>query len=231
MAHTVSTDPKLGVLFDYNGVIVKDEILHEQAFVHALYEHQITFTPEMYTTYCLGRSDLEGVRNLKVQFSRALKDISADQLVKCKQLIYRDMLAGKDILFPRAAETISRLALTCRVGVVTSSTKAEVMPLLTKAKIASLFTCVIAVDDFGQGKPAPDPYLHGIKAMGLKPQSIVAVEDSPSGVLSAKAAGLKCIAVETTTVKDKLVGADLIVNGVWSIDIEMIRLLLGRGCV
>jgi mannitol-1-/sugar-/sorbitol-6-/2-deoxyglucose-6-phosphatase len=53
------------------------------------------------------------------------------------------------------------------------------------------------------GKPAPDVYLAAARRLGLEPALCLAVEDSPNGVLSAVAAGMRCIAVP-----DRLVAAD-----------------------
>jgi mannitol-1-/sugar-/sorbitol-6-/2-deoxyglucose-6-phosphatase len=49
--------------------------------------------------------------------------------------------------------------------------------------------------DEPRSKPAPDVYLTAARRLGVRPERCVAIEDSPSGVLSAKAAGMLCIAV------------------------------------
>jgi sugar-phosphatase len=63
-------------------------------------------------------------------------------------------------------------------------------------------------EDVPRGKPAPDPYLTGAARLGVPPTSCLAVEDSPHGIASAKAAGCTVIAVTTTHRAADLAAAD-----------------------
>ncbi|MEJ5915606.1 HAD family hydrolase [Pseudokineococcus sp. 1T1Z-3] len=60
---------------------------------------------------------------------------------------------------------------------------------------AGTFTAVVVGDEVTRGKPAPDPYLQAAAALGVDPARCVAVEDSPTGVASAVAAGVPTVAV------------------------------------
>ncbi|MFV0373269.1 HAD family hydrolase [Microbacterium sp.] len=57
------------------------------------------------------------------------------------------------------------------------------------------FDLVLGGDDVARPKPHPDPYLHACEALGVDPADAVAVEDSPSGLRSALAAGIATIGV------------------------------------
>jgi HAD superfamily hydrolase (TIGR01509 family) len=59
-----------------------------------------------------------------------------------------------------------------------------------------IFQAVVAGDDVSRGKPHPEPYLAAAALLGLPPGECVAIEDSPSGVASAVAAGMRVLAVE-----------------------------------
>ncbi|CAH6992732.1 hypothetical protein VCHA30O60_60062 [Vibrio chagasii] len=72
---------------------------------------------------------------------------------------------------------------------------------------------MICAEDVVRGKPAPEPFLKAAEALGAKTEDCVAVEDSPSGVLSAKKAGCFTIALLTSHTREELNQADLIVNG------------------
>jgi HAD superfamily hydrolase (TIGR01509 family) len=52
-----------------------------------------------------------------------------------------------------------------------------------------------SADDEVRGKPAGDVYLTAARRLGLSPAACLAIEDSPNGVLAARAAGMRCIAV------------------------------------
>jgi HAD superfamily hydrolase (TIGR01509 family) len=60
---------------------------------------------------------------------------------------------------------------------------------------ASSFDTVVVGDDVERGKPHPDPYLLAADRLGVDPRDCLAVEDSPTGVASALAAGCTVLAV------------------------------------
>jgi beta-phosphoglucomutase-like phosphatase (HAD superfamily) len=60
---------------------------------------------------------------------------------------------------------------------------------------AGTFTTVVAGDDVSRGKPHPEPYLTAAARLGAAPADCVAIEDSPTGVASAEAAGVPVLAV------------------------------------
>jgi beta-phosphoglucomutase-like phosphatase (HAD superfamily) len=63
--------------------------------------------------------------------------------------------------------------------------------------IAEAFGCLVGRDVVARGKPHPDPYLHACAALGVLPASCIAVEDTPTGVAAARAAGVTVIACPT----------------------------------
>ena len=75
-----------------------------------------------------------------------------------------------------------------------------------------IFQVVITSDDVTNGKPDPEPYVKTIGALGVKSSECVVIEDSFNGIQAAKRAGVKCIAVATSFGREKLIGADVVVN-------------------
>ena len=70
----------------------------------------------------------------------------------------------------------------------------------------------VSADDVENGKPHPEAYLKGAEVLGLRPEACVVIEDAPSGVSSAKSAGMRVIAVGTTYREDDLREADAVVS-------------------
>ena len=68
----------------------------------------------------------------------------------------------------------------------------------------------VSADDVENGKPHPEAYLKGAEVLGVRPQACVVVEDAPSGVSSARSAGMRVIAVATTYNEDDLQEADAV---------------------
>jgi sugar-phosphatase len=70
----------------------------------------------------------------------------------------------------------------------------------------------VSADDVENGKPHPEAYLRGAEILGVRPEACVVVEDAPSGVSSAKSAGMRVVAVATTYRQDDLEEADAVAS-------------------
>lgn len=79
-------------------------------------------------------------------------------------------------------------------GLVTMSWRRFVEPVLA-ALPPDTFTVVVTGDEVSQGKPHPEPYLHAADLLGVDPAACVAIEDSPTGVRSALAAGCRVLGI------------------------------------
>src|SRR5262249_32092313 len=67
----------------------------------------------------------------------------------------------------------------------------------TGNELLNLFDLIVTSDDCASAKPHPEPYLTALRALRLNPRRCLAVEDSPRGLASARAAGVPCIVVPT----------------------------------
>jgi beta-phosphoglucomutase-like phosphatase (HAD superfamily) len=81
------------------------------------------------------------------------------------------------------------------VAVVSASPRRRLELTLERSELSGWFPVSVSGDDVVRGKPLPDPYLAAAAALGVPPERCVAVEDSPAGVASAVAAGLRVVAV------------------------------------
>jgi HAD superfamily hydrolase (TIGR01509 family) len=84
-----------------------------------------------------------------------------------------------------------------RTGLATMSYHAQVQRVLQALSWADLFDAVATADDVARGKPDPEVYLRVAQALRVRPEGCLVIEDSPSGVTGALAAGMGCIAVPT----------------------------------
>jgi mannitol-1-/sugar-/sorbitol-6-phosphatase len=80
---------------------------------------------------------------------------------------------------------------------------------------------LITADDIRRGKPHPEPYLLAAKGLGLAATDCVVVEDTPPGVVSARAAGARVVAVTTSHKVDELAAADAIVAEVQDLGVAL----------
>jgi mannitol-1-/sugar-/sorbitol-6-phosphatase len=75
----------------------------------------------------------------------------------------------------------------------------------------------VSADDVENGKPHPEAYLKGAEVLGVRPEACVVIEDAPSGVSSARSAGMRVIAVATTYGEEDLEEADAVATSLASI--------------
>ena len=72
------------------------------------------------------------------------------------------------------------------------------------------FDFILTGDEIERAKPDPEPYLTAARRIGLEPGECIVIENAPLGIEAAKAAGMQCIAVESTLKRDHLGSADYI---------------------
>jgi HAD superfamily hydrolase (TIGR01509 family) len=99
-------------------------------------------------------------------------------------------------LLPGVVEVLAEArALGLRTAVASSSSVGWVEGWLSRHGIRSLFDAVCGRDDVERVKPAPDLFLLAAERVGVEPGRCVVLEDSPNGMLAARAAGMRCVAV------------------------------------
>ncbi|MDP8212654.1 MAG: HAD family phosphatase [Candidatus Zapsychrus exili] len=103
-----------------------------------------------------------------------------------------------------------------KLALVTGSAHSEIKKILPE-RIYNLFEVIVTGSDVKNGKPHPEPYLKAIKALKIKKTQAIVIENAPFGIKSAKTAGLKCYAIETSLPKKYLKQADKIFENIKSL--------------
>lgn len=107
---------------------------------------------------------------------------------------------------PGAARLIAELnALGIPLGIGTSSQRAICERKLSDQKFVEHFACIVCSDDHGitRGKPSPDIFLAVAAGMGASPAQCIVLEDTPTGVRAALAAGMDAIAIPDPNMRDE----------------------------
>ncbi len=123
-----------------------------------------------------------------------------------------DRLKGQtDIRIPSSIALLKRLAATHPVAVVSGSSRRTVVEMLRLAGVEGDVRLVVATEDVSSGKPDPAPYLLAAERLGVPPEECLAFEDSRAGVLSAKAARMRVVALQRPgSPQQELSQADLV---------------------
>jgi len=98
-------------------------------------------------------------------------------------------------LVPGAREAVERLAARWPLGLASSSNRPLIDTALELSGLASFFHATVSSEEVARGKPAPDVYLEAARRLGVPPERCAAVEDSHSGIRSAKTAGMQVVAI------------------------------------
>ena len=114
-----------------------------------------------------------------------------------------------------AVAAVARLAPAFRLGLASSSNRPLIDTVLTMSGLAELFEVTVSSEEVARGKPAPDVYLEATARLGVAPSRSVAVEDSANGIRSARAAGLRVLAIPNRRYpppQDALVLSDIVLE-------------------
>jgi len=179
------------VVFDLDGVIVDSEQVWDDVRERYTRESGGTYTDSA-ARDMMGMSSVEWSRYMAEQLAvpGTPEEINA--------AIVERMLAryGEEPpLIPGAADAVRRCAERLPLAVASSSNPELIEVVLRAAGLRELFRAVVSSQEVARGKPAPDVYLEAASRLGVAPAACAAVEDSHNGIRSAKAAGMRVIAL------------------------------------
>ena len=179
------------VVFDLDGVLIDSEHVWDEAR-QGLAEERGGRWSENASRDMMGMSSLEWSRYMReeVGIAEPPEEISAE-VVRRLERIYRDDLP----LVEGAVEAVERLAAHWPLGLASSSNRELIDLVLELSGLARFFAATVSSEEVARGKPAPDVYLEAARRLGVRPERCAAVEDSENGILAAKAAGMRVLAI------------------------------------
>ncbi len=198
----MSARPRFAVdaaLFDLDGVIVDSEQINLDSAQRALAELDIELPAEL-IQLVIGRHPMDYVPLLIRRLG--LKPELVELVLETQDRLYSSIRAERLRLLPGARSTLERLAgRGLRLALVTSSSRETARESLRRFAITDYFEALITAHDVVRRKPDPQPYRAALDALGLPPARAIAIEDSPTGISAARAAGLPVIAVASPAFK------------------------------
>jgi beta-phosphoglucomutase len=212
--------PVRAVIFDFNGTLSHDEPILFAIFRDLFAEYGRPLSAVEYFDQLAGLSDPEIVR-------RWLGDDhpKVDEAIERRTARYRELVADGSSVSQRMRQVVRYAAARVPVAIVSGAARTEIEPVVEAAGLADLVRVIVAAEDVDRGKPHPAGYLRALELLDgdLDASEVLVREDTEAGIASAKAAGMRCIAVLGTLAPGRLAAADEIVP---AIDIELMQGLL-----
>ncbi|HET9016776.1 MAG TPA: HAD family phosphatase [Thermomicrobiaceae bacterium] len=199
------------VLFDMDGVLADSEGVHAAALDDVLAAHGLPpATAEDYARFLLGKTDRTGLADYLR--ARADRPLDLEALLKEKATAFARRFPAEVHLFPDGVDTLRVLAARgYRVAIASGGLEREIAMVVDLAGLAPVLSARVSGEEVPDGKPSPAPYLLAAARLGVAPPRCVVVEDAPAGVAAAKAAGMRCLAVDRVGRPEWLAAADQVV--------------------
>ena len=179
------------VVFDLDGILVDSEHVWDEARKELAAERGGRWH-EGASRDMMGMSSVEWSRYMRdeIGLDEPPDEISAE-VVRRLEEIYRRELP----LIEGSVEAVERLAARWPLALASSSNRELIDLVLELSGLASRFRVTVSSEEVPRGKPAPDVYLEAARRLGVPSERCAAVEDSENGIRSAKAAGMRVLAI------------------------------------
>lgn len=186
--------PPRAVLLDLDGTLVDTTAAWHRAYAEVAAAHGRTL-PAGWWARAAGRGMAESTVVLGVDpaaepdRARALADELSRHgaaALAARPATWRWRPGARELMVALSARRLPHAVVTAVAGAVAE-------PLLAAMRVAP--DAVVTGDAVARGKPAPDPYLRAAELLGVAPDDCLVVEDSPTGVAAAEAAGMVVLAV------------------------------------
>jgi len=199
--------PISAIIFDMDGVLCDSEPLHMRAWQEVLREFGVEIVIESLHQW-IGVADTQYARHSAEHFNLP---IGAEELLARKREAYRVITATELALYPGVLAGIRQAAARkLPLAVATASARSEAERNLEHVGVLPYLSALVVAEDVRRPKPAPDPFLLAAERIGIPPVKCAVVEDSPTGIAAARAAGCTVLAVATTHAHARLAEAHFI---------------------
>jgi HAD superfamily hydrolase (TIGR01509 family) len=203
------------IIFDFDGVLMNSEPLHFFAFKEALRLEGIELTEEQYYRDYIGFDDRGAFHAIYADRARPLDGPTFLRVNANKQRKMMEQIHGRKYKPLDGVEAFVRgLWRHYPLGICSGAIRDEIEAMLEGAGLRDCFRVIVAAEDVTVGKPDPQGYLLAARLLAqqarkpIAPSDCLVVEDAPTVIRSARAAGFRVLGVATTCRIEALQGAD-----------------------
>jgi HAD superfamily hydrolase (TIGR01509 family) len=179
------------VVFDLDGVIVDSEQVWDEVRERFVRESGGTYT-DAATRAMMGMSSPEWSAYLVDDLGVPMTPEEANAEVVRRML---ERYGEAPPLIPGAVDAVRRIGARWPLAIASSANRELIDVVVAAAGLGDLIRVSVSSEEVGRGKPAPDVYLEVSRRLGVSATHCAAVEDSTNGLLAARAAGMRVVAV------------------------------------
>lgn len=195
------------ILFDFDGVLADSEPIHWSCWQDVIAPFGYSVEWEPFRINCVGVHERGTVEWLRMQRTPPVPFDDLWELYPQKKQLFRQKMLRPGAISPEVVALIGQLSEQYLIGVVTSSGRVEIEPVLEAAGVMPLLKTAVYGGDVVNLKPAPDPYLLAVQRLGTN--RALVIEDSPAGIAAGRAAGLDVLEIANQSEMVKLLSARL----------------------
>lgn len=199
---------QLAVIFDMDGVIVDNYTYHHRAWKLFCKTHGLDFE-KAFRSRVFGGTNRD---HLETFFERSLSASEVSRFEEEKESLYRRLYRPHIKAVDGVLEFLAKIkeaGTPCALA--TSSPAVNVAFVLSITATTDYFPVILDASHVNRGKPNPEIYLKAAARLQRKPWECVVFEDSVNGIVAAKAAGTKVVALSTTHTAEELPPVDLVI--------------------
>lgn len=219
------------MVFDFDGVLVDSEPLHYESLRDTLAGYGVEIDEDEYRESYVAYDDREALR---IAFERHRKPSDLDSVERAARVKAGrfEAVISRVELLPGVRELVDSLAAEVPLAIASGALTAEIERILAGARLLEAFETIVGADQVPRTKPDPLPYAEAVARLGrrlpgLGPGDCLAFEDSIAGIASARAAGLRVVAVANTFPPDRLATAHHVIESLAGLDAAGARRLHG----
>ena len=198
------------VIFDLDGTLLDNNSFHRKTWEAYLKNMGKQISEEEFNAHLNGRTNKDAVEYI---YGRKMSEEESTKYTLEKEALYREIY--KPFIKPVSGlinflEILDKKSVP--MAIATSGIQPNIDFMFENIPIKKYFKAVVNSSHITHGKPHPEIYLKVASLLDVSPKNCLVFEDAVVGIKSAKAAGMKVIAVATTQTKEELSIADMIVD-------------------
>lgn len=181
------------IIFDMDGILFDTERMSSKSWFDLAEERGLGDITRL-ANDCIGRNRTDIILQFKKKFG---EDFDANEFLTAGRKLMRDWIERDGLPLMKGTKEILEYLKEQHyiVGVASSSSRRTIMSHMDISSLGDYFQAIIGGDMVTLSKPKPDIYLKACEAIGMPPEQVIAVEDSPNGIRAAHAAGMKPVMI------------------------------------